>query len=38
MMFKKRNVSADLLDEEKAYNEAILRLISARTRGERERQ
>ena len=36
-MFKKKNLSAELLEEEKGYNEAILRLAAARTRGERER-
>ena len=35
-MFKKRTESTDvLLQEELAYNEAIHRLIAARTRGER---
>ena len=35
-MFKKRTESTDLLlQEEHAYNEAIHRLIAARTRGER---
>ena len=34
-MFKKRSESTDILTEESAYNEAIHRLIAARTRGER---
>ena len=36
-MFKRKNLSAELLEEEKGYNEAILRLTAARTRGEREK-
>lgn len=37
-MFKRRSESTDILQEERAYNEAIHRLIAARTRGERNFQ
>ena len=35
MMFKKKSESTDILDAEKAYNEAILQLIAARARGKK---
>lgn len=36
MMFRRKNACVDILDAEKAYNEALLQLIAARTRGERD--